>query len=109
VGVDALVRLRSVDPFLTKRAAADPGDGIWRAGQVHIVSGGEHDAVHVMLDAVAAADADGADRRDRPVDQFAVVALQCRVVVAGDQHSLAARREVRRELAAQPRVLDLTT
>ena len=49
----------------------------------------------------------GLDRRDRPVDELAVVALQGGVVVAGDQHALAARGEVGRQLAAQPRVFDL--
>ena len=74
---------------------------------MHVVAGGEDDAVEMVLDAVAGADADRAHRGDRPVDELAVVALQGGVVVAGDQHALAAGREVRRQLAAQPRVFDL--
>ena len=41
------------------------------------------------------------------LDQFAVVALQRGVVVAGDQHPLAAGREIGGQLPAQPRVFDL--
>ena len=108
VRVDALVRLCAAGPFVGQRAAAEPGDRVRRPGQVHVVTGGEHDGVEVVLDAVAGADAHRAHRGDRPVDELAVVALQRRVVVAGDQHPLAARREVRGQLAAQPRVLDLS-
>ena len=107
VRVDALVGLRTVDPLVGERAAADPGDRVRRSGQMDVVAGGEHDAVQVVLDTVAGADTDRAHCRDRPVDQLAVVALQSRVVVAGDQHALASRGEVRCELTAQPRILDL--
>ena len=74
---------------------------------MHVVTGGEHDAVQVVFDAVAGADADRAQCRDRPVDQLAVVALQGGVVVAGDQHAFAAGSEIGSQLAAQPRVFDL--
>ena len=104
----ALVSLCAVGPFVAQRASAQAGDRERRTGQVHVVTGGEHDAVQVVLDAVAGAKAHRAQCRDGPVDQLAVVALQRGVVVAGDQHALAARGEVGRELAAQPRVFDLT-
>ena len=103
----ALVSLCTVGPFGAQRASAEPGDRERRTGQMHVVTGGEHDAVQVVFDAVTGADADRAQCRYRPVDQLAVVPLQGGVVVAGDQHAFAARGEVGSQLAAQPRVFDL--
>ena len=108
VRAGALVRLSVTGPLLLQRPTAETRDGERRAAQVRVVAGGEHDRVQVMLDAVAGANPDRAQRRDRPVDQLAVVALQGRVVIAGHQHPFAARGEVRGELATKPLILDLT-
>ena len=105
VRAGALEGLGVISPLLLQRAAAQPGDRERRTRQVHVVSGGEHDRVEMVFDAVAGADAGRADRGDRPVDELAVVALQRGVVVVGDQHAFAARRETGGELPAQPGVL----
>jgi len=66
VRAGALVSLCAVGPFVAQRSSTQAGDREWRAGQMHVVTGGEHEAVQVMLDAVAGAKANRAQRRDRP-------------------------------------------
>src|SRR5581483_11617293 len=104
----AFVSLRATVPFGAQQTPPESGHREWRTGQVHVVAGGEHDAVQVMFDAVAGPNAHGAQGRYLPMDQLAVVALQGGIVVAGDQHAFASRCEVGGELAAQPRVFDLS-